>query len=161
MKEFERLIQAWNLISEGSIQFQLSQENEMLGVHITSDTAIIDIKDPSAIELISPFIKKNLELRMHTLDHIESRGSILLGILGAYRAKRTELSNYLGIFQEIATILAENKKCLILAENGKQLAKLGHGADSMGMRLLSLRYLEVNDLSALLRLLERAKLGVV
>ena len=159
MKELEYLFQAWNWIKDGSVQFQLSQENKMLGLQITPDTAIIDIMHPSAIDFISPFIKKNLQLRMHAMDHIESRGSILLGFLGAFKAKRTEMSGYLSILQEVATILADNKKCLILAEQGRQLAKLGHGADSLGMRLLNLKHIEVNDLSALMRLLGEAKLG--
>lgn len=159
MKEFERLVGMWNLVKDGSVQCVLSQEHDMIGVHITSNTAIIDIKHPSAVEFISPFIKKNLRLRMHTAEHIQNRGSILLGFVGAFRAKRTELSNYLSQVQEIADILAENKKCVILKEKGRLLAKLGHGADSLGMRLLSLEHIEVNDLSALLRLLENVKLG--
>ena len=159
MKELKRLIQAWDLINEGSIQCTLSQKNELIGLNVTSDTAIIDIKHPQAVELISPFIKKNLELRMRAMDHIEGRGSILLGFLGAFRAKRNELSGYLDVFQEIATVLAENKKSLILSERGRQLAKLGRGADSLGLRLLNLKHIEVNDLSALMRLLGEAKLG--
>jgi hypothetical protein len=159
MKEFGQLIQVWDLIKEGSVTCELSQGNDLFGMHFNSDTVIIDIKHPSAMDMISPFIKKNLELRAHTMDHVRDRGSILLGILGAFRAKRTELTKYLSIIQEVASVLAENKKCVILAENGRQLAKLGYGADSMGMRLLNLKHIEVNDLSALLRLLERAKFG--
>jgi hypothetical protein len=159
MKEFEQLIGMWNLVKEGSIQCELSQEHALLGVKVTSNKAVIDIKHPSAMEFISPFIKKNLTLRPRAAEHVQNRGSILFGVLNAFRAKRTELSNYLSTAQEIADILAENKKCVILKEKGRQLAKLGHGADSLGMRLLSLENIEVNDLSGLLRLLEKAKLG--
>ncbi len=159
MKELEPLIQMWNLIKEGSVKCELSQETDLFGMYLSSDTAIIDIKDPSAMDLISPFLRKNLELRPHTKDHVRDRGSILLGVLGAFRGKRMELSKYLSIVQEVAAILAENKKCLILTEKGRQLAKLGYGTDSMGLRLLNLSHIEVNDLSALLRLLEKAKLG--
>ncbi len=149
----------WDMIKKGSVEFQLSQKNEMIGVHINSNTVTIDIKDDSAIELISPFIKKNLESRKHTRDHIQERGSILLGFIGAFGAKRAELSRYMTLAQEIATVLAENKKCLILKEKGKQLAKLGYGADSLGMRLINLEHVEVNDLSALLGLLGKLKSG--
>lgn len=159
MKELERLIQAWGMMKDGSVQFELSQENEMLGVLLTPNTAIIDIKHPSAIDFLSPIIKKNLEPRMSTVDHIQEKGSILLGLVGAFSAKKAEISKYLSIAQELATVLAENKKCVILREKGKQLAKLGYGADSLGMRLINLEHVEVNDLSALLKLLERAKFG--
>jgi hypothetical protein len=157
MKELEQLIQAWDWIKDGSAQFELSQENEMIGVNITPDTAIIDIMHPSAIDFISPFIKKNLEARMSTMDHTQERGSLLLGVLGSLSAKRRDLSKYLSLVQEIATILAENKKCVILREKGKQLIKLGHGADSMRMRMLGVNNMEVNDLYALLRIMDRIK----
>lgn len=155
MKELEYLFQAWDWIKDGSVQFQLSQENEMIGVNITPDTAIIDIMHPSAIDFISPFVKENLQKRMSTMDHIQERGSILLGVLGSLSAKRRDLSKYLSLVQEIATILAENKKCVILREKGKQLLKLGYGADSLRMRMLNLNYVEVNDLSALMKIMDR------
>ncbi len=153
MKEFEQLIRVWNLVADGSVQFVLSQENEMIGVLISSDTATIDIKHPSAVQFIFPFIKNYIEPRTHTMDHIQERGSFLLGVLGALRAKRSEISNYLSTAQELATFLAEHKKTVILKENGRQLARLGYKADSFGMRLINLEHIEVNDLSALMRLL--------
>jgi hypothetical protein len=79
-----------------------------------------------------------------------------LGVLVSFRAKRTGVANYISIIQELAMTLAENEKTVILMEKGKQLAKIGHGADSLGMRFLNLRYIEVNDLSALMRLFEEA-----
>ncbi|UCE74518.1 MAG: hypothetical protein JSV56_02115 [Methanomassiliicoccales archaeon] len=111
------------------------------------------------MEFISPFLNKNLEPRMRTSDHIQEKGSVLLGLIGAVSAKRNELTKYISVVQEIATILAENKKCVILKENGRQLAKLGYGADSLGMRLINLKHVEINDLSALMRLIKEAKIG--
>jgi hypothetical protein len=62
--------------------------------------------------------------------------------------------------QELATTLNKHKKCLILQEKGKQLVKLGYGVDSLGMRMLNLRHIEVNDLSALMRIVEEAKIEI-
>ncbi len=157
MKELEYLFQAWDWIKDGSVQFQLSQENKMLGLQITPDTAIIDIMHPSAIDFISPFIKENLQKRMSTMDHIQESGSILLGVIGSLKAKRKDISKYLSLAQGIATILAENKKCVIIKEKGKQLVKLGYGADSLRMRMLNVNNIEVNDLSALLKLMDKLK----
>lgn len=157
MKELEYLFQAWDWVKDGSVQFQLSQENKMLGLQITPDTAIIDIMHPSAIDFISPFIKENLQKRMSTMDHIQESGSILLGVIGSLKAKRKDISKYLTLAQGIATILAENKKCVIIKEKGKQLVKLGYGADSLRMRMLNVNNIEVNDLSALLKLMDKLK----
>ena len=88
MKEFERLFQVWDLIKEGSVQCILTQENEMLGVKVKSDCAEIDIKHPDGLDLLSLFIKKKVQPRMSTLDHIQERRSILLGVLGSFKAKR-------------------------------------------------------------------------
>ena len=157
MKELEYLFQAWDWIKDGSVQFQLSQENKMLGLQITPDTAIIDIMHPSAIDFISPFIKENLQKRMSTMDHIQESGSILLGVIGSLKAKRKDISKYLSLAQGIAMILAENKKCVIIKEKGKQLVKLGYGADSLRMRMLNINNIEVNDLSALMKLMDKLK----
>jgi hypothetical protein len=157
MKELEYLLQAWDWIKDGSVQFQLSQENKMLGVKITPDTAIIDIMHPSALDFISPFVKENLQKRMSTVDHIQESGSILLGVIGSLKAKRRDISKYLSLAQGIATILAENKKCVIIKEKGKQLVKLGYGADSLRMRMLNINNIEVNDLSALMKLMDKLK----
>lgn len=158
-KEIERLIPLWDLISDGSVECQLSQENDMIGVRITSNTVTIDLKDDSIIELISPLIKENLEPKKHTIDHIQERRSIVLGLVGAFGAKKAELAKSMSFAQEIATVLAKNEKSLILKENGKQLAKLGYGADSLRMRMMNLEHVEVNDLSALLRLLGKLRAG--
>lgn len=159
MKEFERLFQAWDLIKEGSVQCTLVQENEMLGLKVTSDCAEIDIKHPDGLELLSLFFKKKVQPKMSTFERIQERRSIILGVLGSFKAKREDLSKQLAVVQEIATIFAENKKCLILKDKGKQIAKLGYGANSLGMRLIKLQHVEVNDLSAVMRLLDKAKLG--
>jgi hypothetical protein len=153
MKEFEQLVRVWNLIAAGSVEFKLSQENEMIGILITKDTVEIDLKHPSAIQFISPFAEKFIEPKAKTKDHIYERGSIILGVLGALKAKRNDLSKYLTTFQELATFLNDNGKTVIIKEKGKQLAKLGKGADSFGMRLINLEHIEVNDLSALMRLM--------
>ena len=129
----------------------------MLGLQITPDTAIIDIMHPSAIDFISPFIKENLQKRMSTMDHIQESGSILLGVIGSLKAKRRDISKYLSLAQGFASILAENKKSVIIKEKGKQLIKLGYGADSLRMRMLNVNNIEVNDLSALLKLMDRLK----
>lgn len=157
MNELEHLIQFWDWVKCGSVQFQLSQEKKMLGLQITPDTAIIDITHPSGIDFISPFIKENIQDRMSTIDHIQESGSILLGVIGSLRAKRKDISRYLSLAQGIATILADNKKCVIIKEKGKQLIKLGYGAESMRMRMLSVNNIEVNDLTALLKMMDRIK----
>jgi hypothetical protein len=157
INELEHLIQVWDWVRDGSVQFQLSQEKKMLGVQITPDTAIIDIAHPSGIDFISPFIKENLQQRMGTMDHIQESGSILLGVIGSLRAKRKDISKYLSLAQGIAKILADNKKCIIITEKGKQLIKLGYGADSMRMRMLGVNNIEVNDLYALIRIMDRIK----
>jgi hypothetical protein len=157
MNEFEKLFQAWDMIKDGSVQWELSQENKILGLQITSNTAIIDIMHPSAFDFISPIFKKNLECRMSTKDHIQEKGSILLGIIGSLRAKRRDISRYLSLAQAIATVLSENKKCVIIKEKGKQCAKLGFGAESLRMSILNLDNIEVNDLSALMRMIDKIK----
>jgi hypothetical protein len=156
LREFDRLIGVWNLIKKGSIQCELSQENELFGVKVTPDTIIADIKDPEGVKLIMPFIQNFVRSEAGTAEHIRRRRSVLLGFLVSFRAKRTGVANYISIIQELAVTLAENKKCAILQQNGKQLAKIGYGADSLGMRFLNIRHIEVNDLSALMRLLEEA-----
>lgn len=153
MREYEQLVNLWNLIASGSVEFELSQENEMIGVLITPDRVEIDLKHPSAMEFMAPFIEKYIKPRVKTVEHIQERGSIILGVLGALKAKRNDLSKYLSSVQELATFLNEHGKTVVLREKGKQLVKLGKGADSFGMRLINLEHIEVNDLSALMRLL--------
>lgn len=156
LREFDRLIGVWNLIKNGSFECELSQESELLSVKVEPDTIIADIKDPRGVKLLWPFLRNIIKPRMSTVDHIQQRRSVLLGILVSFRTKRTGMANYISLIQELAATLAENKKCAILMEKGRQIAKIGYGADSLGMRFLNLRYIEVNDLSALMRLLEEA-----
>jgi len=157
MKELEHLVSAWDTISGGSVQFKLSQEKELLGIHITPDTATIDIKDQLALDFITLLVKKDQEQKMGTMEHIKEKRSILLGVVGSLKSKRTDITKQKSMIQDIATVLAENKKCVILKEKGKQLAKLGHGADSLSMRLLNLQNVEVNDLTAVMKLRDRIK----
>ena len=129
----------------------------MFTIRVTKDTVTINFLHPSAMDFLEPFIKENLIQTKSTKEHVAEKKSIILGLLGSLRAKKSEISVYMGMGQELATILYKHKKTLILQEKGKQLAKLGYGADSLGMRLLNLNHIEVNDLSALMRLLDKAK----
>ncbi|UCF09121.1 MAG: hypothetical protein JSW28_05445 [Thermoplasmata archaeon] len=157
MKELEQVLRLWNVMSDGSVECILSQKEEMLSVHITSTTITIDIRDPSGVEFISPFVKKNMEQRMSTKEYVKNKKSIILGLLGSMKAKTDDFSKNLAVIQDIANILAENEKDLIISEKGKQLARLGYGVDSLGMRLLSLEHIEVNDITALKRLMDKMK----
>jgi hypothetical protein len=159
MKEFEPLMLVWNTMSAGSLQCTLSQEHEMLNVHITSKTATIDIKHPSALEFMSPFVKKNMEQKKSTKEHIENKKSIVLGLLGSMKAKTEDISRNLAMMQDVANMLNKYEKNLVLKEKGKELAKIGYGADSLKMRLLSLEHIEVHDLSALKRLMDKVRSG--
>jgi hypothetical protein len=157
MKEFEPLLLVWQTMSAGSVQCTLSQENEMLSVHITPKTATIDIKHPSALEFMSPFVRKNMERRMSTKEHIETKRSIVLGLLGSMKAKTDDITRNLSTVQEIANMLNTYEKNVVLKEKGKELAKIGHGADSLRLRLLSLEHMEVHDLTALKRLMDKLR----
>ncbi len=159
MEDFEWAFRFWDLVEAGSMQCELSQENDMVRISLTPDTVVIDILHPSAMDFVSPFIDQNLPPKKHTSDHIRQRG-LLFGILGSLTSKKSEISKYLSMGQELADVLYKHKKCLILREKGKQLAKLGYGVDSLGMRMLNLHYIEVNDLSALMRLVEKAKIEI-
>jgi hypothetical protein len=154
LREFDRLIGVWDLIKKGSVECELYQENELIAVKVTADTVIINIKDPKGVKLFWPFLRNIARSRLTATDHIQEKRSFLLGALVSFRAKQTGVANYIAIIQELATTLAENKKCVTLMEKGKQIAKIGHGADSLGMRFLNIRHIEVNDLSALMRLFE-------
>jgi hypothetical protein len=156
IEDFEWAFRFWDLVDEGSMQCELSQENEMFKVILTPDSVIINILHQSAMDFVSPFIMHNIPAKKHTSNHIKERG-FLFGILGSLTSKKNEISNYMGMGQELASILYKHKKTLILQEKGKQLAKLGYGANSLGMRLLNLEHIEVNDLSALMRLIDEAK----
>jgi hypothetical protein len=156
LREFDRLIGVWNLIKKGSVECELYQENELIAVKITPDTIIINIKDPKGVNLLWPLLRNIVRPGISTADQIQERRSFLLGALVSFRAKRTGVANYIAIIQELAATLAENKKCVIIMEKKKQIAKIGHGADSLGMRFLNIRHIEVNDLSALMRLFEEA-----
>ena len=159
MKEFEHLMRLWNAMSGGSVQCTLSQEHEMVSVHVTPQTATIDIRHPSALEFVSPFVKKNVERRMSTKEYIETKRSIVLGLLGSMKAKTDDLTRNLAMAQDIADMLNKHEKNVVLQENGKQLAKIGYGADSLSMRLLSVEHIEVNDLPALKKLMDKVKSG--
>jgi hypothetical protein len=54
-------------------------------------------------------------------------------------------------------MLDKHEKQVILKEKGKELAKIGHGADSLKMRLLSLEHIEVHDLPGLKRLMDKMR----
>ena len=157
MKEFERLMWVWKAMSAGSVQCTLSQEHEMLSIHITPKTATIDIKHQSAINFMSPFVTKNTERRMSTKEHIETKRSIVLGLLGSMKAKTDDLTRNLSTVQDVADMLHRYEKNLVLKEKGKELAKIGYGADSLRMRLLSLEHIEVHDLPALKRLMDKVR----
>jgi hypothetical protein len=157
IEEYEWAFRFWDLISEGSMQCELCQKNDMFIIRVTKDTVIINFLHPSAMDFLEPFIKENLIQSKSTKEHVTEKKSIVLGLLGSLRAKKSEISIYMGMGQELATILYKHKKTLILQEKGRQLAKMGYGADSLGMRLLNLEHMEVNDLSALMRLLDKAK----
>jgi hypothetical protein len=159
MKEFEPLMLVWKTMSAGSVQCTLSQEHEMLNVHITPNTATIDIKHPSAVDFMSPFVKKNMERKKSTKEHIETKRSIVLGLLGSMKAKTEDISRNLSMMQDVANMLNKYEKNLVLKEKGKELAKIGYGADSLKMRLLSLEHIEVHDLSALKRLMDKVRSG--
>lgn len=159
IEEFEWAFNFWDHMSAGSLQCELSQDNDMFRISLTPDTVTIDILHPSAMDFVSPFIKKNIPPKKHTAEFVQQKG-LLFGILGSLSSKKNEISKYLSMGQELATVLHKHKKCLILKERGKQLAKLGYGVDSLGMRMLNLQHIEVNDLSALMRLVEEAKIEI-
>ncbi len=159
MKEFEPLMLVWKTMSAGSVQCTLSQEHEMLSVHVTPKTATIDIKHPSAVDFMSPFVKKNMERKKSTKEHIETKRSIVLGLLGSMKAKTEDISRNLSMMQDVANMLNKYEKNLVLKEKGKELAKIGYGADSLKMRLLSLEHIEVHDLTALKRLMDKVRSG--
>ena len=159
MKELEPLLWVWKTMSAGSVQCTLSQEHEMLDVHITPKTATIDIKHPSAVDFMSPFVKKNMERKKSTKEHIETKRSIVLGLLGSLKAKTEDISRNLSMIQDVANMLNKYEKNVVLKEKGKELAKIGYGADSLRMRLLSLEHIEVSDLSALKRLMDKMRSG--
>ena len=159
MKELEPLLWVWKTMSAGSVQCTLSQEHEMLDVHITPKTATIDIKHPSAVDFMSPFVKKNMERKKSTKEHIETKRSIVLGLLGSLKAKTEDISRNLSMIQDVANMLNKYEKNVVLKEKGKELAKIGYGADSLKMRLLSLEHIEVHDLSALKRLMDKVRSG--
>jgi hypothetical protein len=159
MKEFEPLFRVWQTMSAGSVECILSQEHEMLSVQITPETATIDIRHPSAMDFMSPFVKKNMERRKSTKEHIETKRSIVLGLLGSMKAKTDDISRNLSMMQDVADMLNKYEKNLVLKENGKELAKIGYGADSLRMRLLSLEHIEVHDLSSLKRLMDKMRSG--
>lgn len=159
MKEFEGLFKLWNAMSGGSVQCILSQDQEMLAVSVTPDKVTIDIKHPSAVDFVAPFVSKNMARKKSTKQYIESKRSLVLGLLGSMKAKTDELSRNLAMAQNVANMLADHQKDLILLENGKQLVKLGHSANSLSMRLLSLEHIEVSDLGGLRRLMDRMKSG--
>ncbi len=159
MKEFEPLLRVWKTMSAGSVECTLSQDHEMLSVHITPETATIDIKHPSAMDFMSPFVKKNMERRMSTKEHIENKRSIVLGLLGSMKAKTDDITRNLSTMQDVANMLNKYEKNVVLKEKGKELAKIGHGADSLRMRLLSLEHIEVHDLPALKRLMDKMRSG--
>jgi hypothetical protein len=157
IEDFEWAFRFWNLISEGSLQMELSQTNELFSAKVTKDTVIINFHSLEAMDFLEPFIQKNL-VTNDTEDQNNEKRRFLFGIVGSLISKKNEISKYLAIGQEFATVFYEHKKCLILQEKGRQLAKIGYGADSLGMRLLNMEHIEVNDLSALMRLLDRAKI---
>ena len=159
MKEFEPLLLVWKTMSAGSVKCTLSQEYDMLSVHITPKTATIDIMHPSALDFMSPFVTKNMERRMSTKEHIENKRSIVLGLLGSMKAKTDDITRNLSLVQDIANMLDKHEKQVVLKEKGKELAKIGRGADSLRMRLLSLEHIEVRDLPALKRLMDKMRSG--
>lgn len=159
MKEFEPLLRVWKAMSAGSVQCTLSQEHEILRVTVTPETATIDIRHPSALDFMSPFVKKNLDRRVSTMVHIENKRSIILGLLGSMKAKTDDLTRNRSTIQDIANMLNKHEKNVVLKEKGKDLAKIGHGADSLRMRLLSFEHIEVHDLIALKRLMDKMRSG--
>jgi hypothetical protein len=160
IRDFEWAFTFWDLITDGSVQCELSQTTDLFKLVLDKDTVTIDILDPAAMDLVSPFFDEVLNPKKHTVDHIKESRSILFGIIGSLRSKKSEISDYMAMAQEMATFLTEHKKTLVLKEKGKQLAKIGYKADSLGMRLLNLKNIEVNDLSALMRLINEAKIEV-
>jgi hypothetical protein len=157
IEDFEWAFRFWDLVDAGSMQCELSQDYDMFQIVLTQDTVIINILHPSAMDLASPFIEHNFPPREHTKDHIKKRG-VVFGIIGSLTSKKNEISKYMGMGQELASVLHKHKKTLILQEKGKQLAKLGYGANSLGMRLMNMEHIEVNNLSALMRLIDEAKI---
>jgi hypothetical protein len=128
------------------MQCELSQENDMVRITLTPDTVIIDILHPSAMDFASPFIDHNLPPKKHTSDHVKQKG-LIFGIIGSLTSKKSEISKYLSMGNELASVL-------------RTLAKLGYGVDSLGLRMLNLKYIEVKDLNALMRLVEEAKIEI-
>jgi hypothetical protein len=157
IRDFEWAFSFWDLISEGSVQCELSQTNDLFKIKVTKDTVIIDILDPAAMDLVAPFFDTEITPSKPTMEHIKERRSVIFGVIGSLKEKKDELSGYMAMAQELADFLTEHKKTLILKEKGKQLAKIGYDADSLGMRLLNLKNIEVNDLSALMRLIDQVK----
>jgi hypothetical protein len=159
IQEFEWAFRFWDLVNAGSMQCELSQENDMVRITLTPDTVIIDILHPSAMDFASPFIDHNLPPKKHTSDHVKQKG-LIFGIIGSLTSKKSEISKYLSMGNELASVLHKHEKCLILKEKGRTLAKLGYGVDSLGLRMLNLKYIEVKDLNALMRLVEEAKIEI-
>lgn len=147
----EGLFQLWDLISSGSLTIELAERSDIISVKVSKDKLAIDIKDMDFIRKIAPLIK---EIQGDYEGEMQKPREIgLLGIADAILNKKAKMKAQLAVLKGITSDLAKHEKSITVSRDGNPVLKLGHGASSTMLRMLSLNNIEVTDMSTALSLL--------
>lgn len=139
------VFQAWNLITDGSVTAELKQEKDIVRLSIDPHAASVDIEDAKHPIILA--LKDMVYSLKKTSD------------TGVTKEKTPKLGWGKEIFamfhkiQGVADVLAENKKTFVLKHKDKEILRMGDKSESISLRILGFRHIQIPSKIALLRFL--------
>ncbi|MDI6917242.1 MAG: hypothetical protein QMC80_05545 [Thermoplasmatales archaeon] len=145
LQSLPTVFQAWNLITDGSMSAELRQEKDIIGLSIDSNVFSVDIGDAKHPIILA---LKNMGYSLKKKPDA-----------GITKEKTPKLNWGKKIFgmlhkiQGIADVLAENKKTFVLKHRNKEILRIGDKSESVSLRILGFRHIQIPSKIALLRFL--------
>ena len=139
------VFQAWNLITDGSMSAELQQEKDIVRLSLDPNVFSVDIEDA----------KHPLILALKDMGYSLKKTSDT----GVTKEKTPKLGWGKKIFgtlhkiQGVASLLAENKKTFVLKHKNKEILRMGDKSESISLRILGFRHIQIPSKIALLRFL--------
>jgi|GEM_PF-2137618 len=139
------VFQAWGLITDGSMSVELKQEKDIIGLSL----------DPSVFSMNIGDAKHPIFLALkdigYSLKKKPDAGVTKEKILKLGWGKK--IFAMLHKIQGVASLLAENKKTFVLKHKNKEILRMGDKSESVSLRILGFKHIQIPSKVALLRFL--------
>ena len=139
------VFQAWNLITDGSMSAELRQEKDIMRLSLDPNVLSMDIEDAKH-PIILALKDMGYSLKKTSDTGVTKEETPKLGW-------GKKIFAVLHKIQGVADVLAENKKTFVLKHKNKEILRMGDKSESISLRILGFRHIQIPSKIALLRFL--------